>query len=132
MGPIKVKLFSNAGNYKGSIEIYPITACGREHYSTGGRYLVEFSGCRPDDRHVSTSGRNPYIVEEAPDGYKVAWLTKGEYEGVYDQLQEAGIEPDLYCIPATLHSNWKIKCHQCVVLVKATSVDESGLIIYRI
>ncbi len=131
MGPIKVKLFSNAGNYKGSIEIYPITACGREHYSTGGRYLVEFSGCRPDDRHVSTSGRDPHIVE-APDGYKVAWLTRGEYNEVYGQLQEAGIEPALYCIPATVHGTSKIRCHQCVVLVKATSVDEIGRIIYRI
>ena len=130
MRPIKVKLFSNSDRYKGSIEIYPITACGREHYSTGGRYLVEFSGCRPDDRHASTSGRNPHIVE-APDGYDIYWLTKGEYEGVYDQLQDAGIEPDLYCIPATVHSNWKIKCHQCVVLVKATSVD-NGRIIYDI
>jgi len=129
MGPIKVKLFSNAGNYKGSVEIYPITACGREHYSTGGRYLVEFSGCRPDDRHVSTSGRDPHIVE-APDGYKVTRLTKGEYGEVYRQLQEAGIEPSLYCIPATVHGAWKIRCHQCVVLVKATSVDEWGYIVY--
>ncbi len=62
----------------------------------------------------------------------MAWLTKGEYEGVYDQLQEAGIEPALYCIPATVHGTEKICCHQCVVLVKATSVDEIGLIIYDI
>lgn len=117
---ITVALYSNTGNYKSDITIYPLSVCGERSTYRKGYHR----GCLVDEHHAAAGGRYEQIFE-VPAGYNKYMLTSGEMRGVWQQLIDIDVDPATYVLPHTVHGDWKIGCNQGAVLVKEEFVKKS-------
>ncbi len=120
---MKIKIYGGSGRYVETVEILPLPPpCGRRERTHTGR-VRSVSGCaaNPSPGHVVTGGRYDETFPPPPPGCEWRWLTSLAAGRARKQVTEAGLDPDKFIAPATVHGAYKIVRNQGIVLVLSST-----------